>query len=64
MFFADKTLGYPFAIAAESLWYTTKFTAPFYEGVGLKLAVGFPGSDFPKNYKTLNSSANINPYNV
>ena len=61
MFFADKTLGYPFAIAAESLWYTTKFTAPFYEGVGLKLAVGFPGSDFPKTYKALNSSANINP---
>lgn len=55
---------YQFGAAVEFDWYTTQFTAPVYEGLGVRVAAAFPADNYPVNYKTLDGSGRIAPPNL
>lgn len=56
-----KSTYYQFGAAVEFDWYTTQFTAPVYEGVGVRVAAAFPADNYPVSYKTLDGSGRIAP---
>lgn len=55
---------YQFGAAVEFDWYTTQFTAPVYEGLGVRVATAFPADNYPVNYKTLDGTGRIAPPNL
>lgn len=55
---------YQFGAAVEFDWYTTQFTAPVYEGLGVRVATVFPADNYPVNYKTLDGTGRIAPPNL
>lgn len=55
---------YQFGAAVEFDWYTTQFTAPVYEGLGVRVAAAFPADNYPVNYKTLDGTGRIAPPNL
>lgn len=55
---------YQFGTAVEFDWYTTQFTAPVYEGLGVRVATAFPADNYPVNYKTLDGTGRIAPPNL
>lgn len=59
-----KSTYYQFGAAVEFDWYTTRFTAPVYEGVGVRVATAFPADNYPVNYKTLDGTGRIAPPNL
>ena len=56
---------YSFGCGTEAEWYTSKFTAPFYEGVNLRAIIDFPSDSFPNSYHSLDGKSTISaPYLV
>ena len=50
---------YSFGCGTETEWHTSKFTAPFYEGINLRAIIAFPSDSFPNSYHTLDGKDTI-----